>query len=261
MSKCPGARGDCSAVASRGSSSTIGSSASRCEKSSREPFEAACSSSTASGLRSIASSSFVKVICPTSTCSSAIGSVRSVAQHRSGSRAATDARAGRRHRRPARLASRVDDDSERRFREGFGFATFADRRIASAAARWPRGRVPIPRETVREVLVRCRDFTLPLTLIVGNRGMTQQCVSTPRTVHHAGSLLTLRGSDCALQVREDQVESAWIVRRPSTRGSSARLELYGHDGRNAVTIFGGPHHDARVAWAILVGCFAAGSDD
>jgi putative hemin transport protein len=119
---------------------------------------------------------------------------------------------------------------------------------------------PIPRETVREVFASCRDYTLPITLLVGNHGMTQRCVSTLRAVSHAASQLTLRGAGCELHIREDLVESAWIVRRPSKQGMAARLELYGRDGRQAAVVCGGPDHRARVAWAILIGSFAAGSD-
>jgi hypothetical protein len=41
---------------------------------------------------------------------------------------------------------------------------------------------------------------------------------------------------------------------------SARIELYGHDGRQAAVIRGAPNQDARIAWALLIGCFSAGSE-
>ena len=114
---------------------------------------------------------------------------------------------------------------------------------------------------MREVFASCRDYTLPLSLVVHNRGITQSCVSAVRAVKLDGARLTLRGQDCSLEIREDLLESAWIVRRPSKGGMSARLEIYGADGRQAAAIHGGSDHDARVAWAVLIGCFGAGSDD
>ena len=78
---------------------------------------------------------------------------------------------------------------------------------------------------------------IAIMVFVGNQGVVQIHSGAINKVVGMGPWLNIMDDDFTLHLREDQVDSAWVVRKPSSNGLITSLELYDRDGETIAQFF------------------------
>ncbi len=111
-----------------------------------------------------------------------------------------------------------------------------------------------PASSISTLLAGATDKGIPMMIFIGNRGCIQ-IFSGPiaKTVRH-GPIHNASTPRFNLQLDEDLIANAWIVRKPSARGDVHSLELYDSDGFCFAQIFGErkPGTSERDDWRALI---------
>jgi putative hemin transport protein len=117
---------------------------------------------------------------------------------------------------------------------------------------------PVGRGAARAALAGAADMDVPLMIFVGNAGCVQIHSGPVRRIETRGPWLNVRDPRFDLHLREDRIDSAWVVRKPSIRGDIHSLELFDRDGFCFAQIFGErpPGETERADWRALVGGLA-----
>jgi putative hemin transport protein len=113
---------------------------------------------------------------------------------------------------------------------------------------------PVGRGAARTVLAAAADERVPLMIFVGNPGCVQIHSGPVERIETRGPWLNVLDPGFNLHLREDRVDSAWIVRKPSVRGDVHSLELFDRDGFCFAQVFGErpPGETERNDWRALV---------
>lgn len=98
--------------------------------------------------------------------------------------------------------------------------------------------LPITMETVKKVFAEVSKTGLPIMIFVGNRGCIQIHTGEVRKLVSMGPWFNVLDPQFNLHLREDQVASAWVVKKPTTDGIVTSLELYDAEGNQIALIFG-----------------------
>ena len=112
----------------------------------------------------------------------------------------------------------------------------------------------VPQSTVGTLLSGTTDESIPVMIFIGNRGCIQIFSGgIAKTARH-GPVLNASTPRFRLQLDEDLIANAWIVRKPSARGDVHSLELYDSDGFCFAQIFGErkPGTSEREDWRALI---------
>jgi putative hemin transport protein len=88
----------------------------------------------------------------------------------------------------------------------------------------------VERRSLRLALEAASQTQTPMVCMAGNRGCIQLHTGPVNTPGAAGPWLHVRGPKFNLQLREDDIASAWIVRKPTVYGIMTSLELFNGDG-------------------------------
>jgi putative hemin transport protein len=102
----------------------------------------------------------------------------------------------------------------------------------------PRFAKPLRPSVVRELLETVSRSALPIMVFVGNPGNIQIHTGPVTKVKVMGPWLNVLDPDFNLHLREDHVDSVWLVRKPTTDGIVTSVELFDPAGRNIALIFG-----------------------
>jgi putative hemin transport protein len=102
----------------------------------------------------------------------------------------------------------------------------------------PRFARALPAATVRTLLETVSRSGLPIMVFVGNPGNIQIHTGPVKNVKVMGPWLNVLDPDFNLHLREDQVQSVWVVRKPTSDGIVTSLELFDPAGGNIALIFG-----------------------
>lgn len=97
---------------------------------------------------------------------------------------------------------------------------------------------PARRDSARAMLERASADQLPIMCFVGNPGCIQIHTGPVQRIHVMGPWLNVLDQGFNLHLREDHIEDAWIVRKPTVDGEVTSLELFDADKRNLVMFFG-----------------------
>lgn len=112
--------------------------------------------------------------------------------------------------------------------------------------------------------VRPSECRRLLTLVVDKRISIMVFVSNPGTIQiHTGLIknisvtkgwLNVLDQDFNMHLRQDQIASAWIVRKPTADGVVTSLELFDHDGELILMLFGErkPGIPENIQWRALL---------
>lgn len=92
--------------------------------------------------------------------------------------------------------------------------------------------------TVRTLLERAAKQELPVMIFVGNVGIIQIHTGLVRKVVIKDQWLNILDPDFNLHLRQDLVDSVWVVKKPTLDGTVTSVELYDKDGENIALIFG-----------------------
>jgi putative hemin transport protein len=114
----------------------------------------------------------------------------------------------------------------------------------------------------RPVLELARDGGLPLMLFVGNHGCVQIHTGPVHRVETVGQWFNVLDPDFNLHLWQPAVTDAWLVRKPTERGTVTSLECYDDAGEMLLQCFGKRQDDGSESphWRELVG-LATGIED
>ena len=92
--------------------------------------------------------------------------------------------------------------------------------------------------SLQSVLESAAGGEMPIMVFVGNVGVIQIHTGPIFNVKRAGNWLNVLDPGFNLHVREDEIDSAWIVRKMTNDGFVTSLELYDAAGKNIALLFG-----------------------
>lgn len=105
----------------------------------------------------------------------------------------------------------------------------------------------------RCALEKAADTGLSIMVFVGNKGCIQIHTGPINRVVEAQGWLNILDPGFDLHVRENQIEQAWVVRKPTVDGIVTSLELFDDKGRQILQMFGErkPNNPELTEWAKL----------
>lgn len=92
--------------------------------------------------------------------------------------------------------------------------------------------------SLHETLHLACHHQLPIMIFVSSPGVVQIHSGLVHKVHAAAPWLNVLDPGFNLHVREDQLASAWVVRKPTRDGVVSSLELYNAQGETVALLFG-----------------------
>lgn len=96
----------------------------------------------------------------------------------------------------------------------------------------------IPASSVRTLLEDAAGTDLPIMVFVGNAGMIQIHTGPVKNIRVMGPWVNVLDPGFNLHLREDLVDTAWIVRKPTSDGIVSSLELLDASGMVIAMFFG-----------------------
>jgi putative hemin transport protein len=115
----------------------------------------------------------------------------------------------------------------------FGLARTQALRLAE-----PRFAQPVTLDSLRRVLDGAAATRLPIMIFVGNHGMIQIHTGPVQTIRSMGPWLNVLDPGFNLHLREDLIDQAWVVKKPTSDGMVTSLELFDANGENIAMLFG-----------------------
>ncbi|RVU29572.1 hemin-degrading factor [Neptunomonas marina] len=97
---------------------------------------------------------------------------------------------------------------------------------------------PVANNSVGYLLEEAAQQRLPIMCFVGNSGNIQIHSGVIETVKRVGPWLNVLDPEFNLHLLEDQVASAWLIRKPTVDGMVTSLELYDAKGETIAQFFG-----------------------
>ena len=97
---------------------------------------------------------------------------------------------------------------------------------------------PVPSSALRTALSVARDRAVPIMVFVGNPGMIQIHTGTVENLKPMGPWFNVMDERFNLHAREDHIDSAWVVWKPTEDGTVTSLELFDKEGELIATLFG-----------------------
>lgn len=112
----------------------------------------------------------------------------------------------------------------------------------------------------RRILSLAADKRIPIMVFVSNRGVIQIHTGIIKNLSVTKGWLNVLDPDFNMHLRQDQIASAWVVRKPTVDGIVTSLELFDHAGDLILMLFGQrkPGLPENIQWrALLEGLFSA----
>jgi len=108
--------------------------------------------------------------------------------------------------------------------------------------------------SIRYVLEEVARQQVPIMVFVASRGCIQIHTGEINRLVTAGPWYNILDPEFNLHLREDQVATVWVVKKPTTEGIVTALELFDAEGNNLALIFGKrkPGIPEQEAWRQVV---------
>jgi len=97
---------------------------------------------------------------------------------------------------------------------------------------------PVGRDALRRVLESAAASGLPIMVFVGNPGVIQIHTGPVKRVEPRGPWINVLDPGFNLHLREDLIDTSWVVRKPTADGTVTSLELFMADGTAIAALFG-----------------------
>ncbi len=106
----------------------------------------------------------------------------------------------------------------------------------------------------RRVLSVCSDKKIPVMVFVSNPGVIQIHTGAIRNISVSNGWLNILDDDFNLHLRQDQIASVWVVRKPTVDGVVTSMELFDHSGEVIAMLFGQrkPGFPENIQWRALL---------
>lgn len=102
----------------------------------------------------------------------------------------------------------------------------------------PRYARRVDNGAIATVLNGAAQTGLSIMVFVGNHGMIQIHTGPVKTIQTMGAWLNVLDPGFNLHLRTDLIDSAWVVRKPTSDGIVTALELFDSKGDNIAMLFG-----------------------
>lgn len=96
----------------------------------------------------------------------------------------------------------------------------------------------IQKSSLKEMLEKAAADHLPIMVFAGSRGNIQIHQGKIQTIRVMDQWLNILDPDFNMHLREDHIESAWIVRKPTTDGIVTGIEVFDRNKEMIVQFFG-----------------------
>lgn len=96
----------------------------------------------------------------------------------------------------------------------------------------------IDKSSLRTLLEKAAARKLPIMMFAGNRGNLQIHQGRVQTIRIMEAWLNILDPDFNMHLREDHVDSVWIVKKPTTDGVVTGIEVFDKDKNMIVQFFG-----------------------
>jgi len=97
---------------------------------------------------------------------------------------------------------------------------------------------PVAAETYKYVLEKASEIKLPIMVFVGNDGIIQIHTGEIEKVLEARGWFNVMDERFNLHINQDEIASAWIVKKPTDDGIVSSLEIFNRQGENVALFFG-----------------------
>lgn len=104
---------------------------------------------------------------------------------------------------------------------------------------------PVARGELSHTLKTAATSSVPIMLFVGNPSLIQIWSGPIRRVVPHGPWLNVLDPTVNLHVREDRIDSAWVVRKPTTDGVITALEIFSGEVLTLLIVGKRPHGEAE----------------
>ncbi len=97
---------------------------------------------------------------------------------------------------------------------------------------------PVAADTYKYVLEKASETKLPIMVFVGNDGIIQIHTGEVEKVLEARGWFNVMDERFNLHINQDEIASAWIVKKPTDDGVVSSLEIFNRQGENVALFFG-----------------------
>ena len=115
---------------------------------------------------------------------------------------------------------------------------FAIERLDALRSVGPEFAYETKRTAHRDLMATAAADGLPIMVFVNNPGCTQIHTGPIRELKGMGSWWNILDPGFNLHLKEDEIGSAWVVKKPTERGQVTSYEIYDLEGRLVLTVFG-----------------------
>jgi putative hemin transport protein len=98
--------------------------------------------------------------------------------------------------------------------------------------------VPLARDCYKELLQRVADDETPIMIFIGNRGCIQIYSGAVKKIVPMDGWFNIMDPGFNMHLREEGVDAAWLVRKPTDDGTVTSVELYDACGKEVAVLFG-----------------------
>ncbi|HAI77167.1 MAG TPA: hemin-degrading factor [Microscillaceae bacterium] len=107
---------------------------------------------------------------------------------------------------------------------------------------------------IRPLLEQAADIQLPIMIFAGNKGNIQIHIGRVKTIKVIDQWLNVLDPAFNMHLRQDQIHTAWVVRKPTADGIVTSIELFDQTGELIAQFFGErkPGKPELAAWRDLV---------
>jgi putative hemin transport protein len=113
----------------------------------------------------------------------------------------------------------------------------------------------------RRILSIASEKKIPIMVFVSNPGVIQIHSGVVTNISVAKGWINVLDADFNLHLRQDQIASAWVVRKPTVDGVVTSLELFDQSGELILMLFGQrkPGIPENIQWRAMLDSLTAGS--
>jgi putative hemin transport protein len=96
----------------------------------------------------------------------------------------------------------------------------------------------VPHDAYQDVLRKASETKLPIMVFVGNEGIIQIHSGEVEKIVEARGWFNVLDEKFNLHIKEDEIGSNWIVKKPTDDGIVSSLEIFNRKGENIALFFG-----------------------